>query len=56
MTNWKTTLTGIGVWCTAAAAIIAQVTSGHIDVQSIIGIIGGAVAGTGLVAARDYDK
>lgn len=55
--NWKTTIAGIGALATAIGLVITDIQNGgtfalseHLDAISV------ALAGIGLIAARDGDK
>jgi hypothetical protein len=60
LTNWKTTLTGIGMVLSGTATIVHEVTTlasgGTPDIEIISMAAGTVVGGVGLITARDANK
>lgn len=53
--DWKTTLSGIGLWLMVGVAII-RLAVGEGDPQEVYMAIVAALAGTGLIASGDAGK
>ena len=55
LSNWKTTVAGVGAIAGAIASLCAALTTTPVDITQLSAAGAGLVAGLGLLAARDYN-